>query len=117
MLLYHVIDCSIQVKDTHLVFGYAMVALRFNKNLPGVLELLSHYYLLQGKTGDHMTDRQDWDRAIQCLRAAVRYECPWRVEHKEMMTAKLSLLIQEKEVKTTSTAATESSATEKVEKK
>jgi hypothetical protein len=119
MLLYHVIECSIKVKDTHLVFGYAMVALRLNKNLPGVLELLSKYYLQEKMKSDVAAaggaSRPDWDHAIQCLRAAVRYECPWRVEHKEMMAAKLALLIQEKEAKTIP-SATESSTTETVEK-
>jgi tetratricopeptide (TPR) repeat protein len=88
LITNHTCQIGFLTGDEALAFGSAMMAVRYHNSGYGVLEMMSDYYRNQMK---------DWNNAIQCLRAAVRYECPWRPKYKERLKNKLQKLIQEKE--------------------
>jgi hypothetical protein len=58
-----------------IVFSWATLASSLNRTLPGILLIMSRYYREKG----------DEENGSQCLRAAIRYECPWKPEHRDSM--------------------------------
>jgi hypothetical protein len=74
---------SLKLKEDYMLLSFAEVAFDLNPNFDVVLgEIMFNYY---------KNEKNDSEKAIQCLKAAVRYECPWNPEHKERMKKKLQL--------------------------
>jgi hypothetical protein len=85
----HMLAIAIEGQENEgMVFGMAAWAIDLQNSFDVVLEMMSRYYKER---------KNDWENAIQCLRAAVRYECPCVPGHREMMKGKLRKLIEEKE--------------------
>jgi hypothetical protein len=80
---------SLKLKDEFMLFSFAEAAFEVDEVFDGLLgKIMFDYY---------KNEKHDSELAIQCLKAAIRYECPWSHEHKEMLKQKLQLEEETKE--------------------
>jgi tetratricopeptide (TPR) repeat protein len=94
-IINHFCTVGIAANNPKLIFFAASHAINSCFLEDRSLLMLSDYY----KNKEH-----DLEKAIHCLKATIRYNCPWKPEHVEILKNQIKELNQEKDEKHFSTA-------------